>query len=890
MQGQSQGKSRGQSLGAADLCSSELDRRGTPLQAIVCLALLAVIGAVASPAKSDALDAGEGNKARHRRHPELVQAAVGRVQNQQRKRRIPVRLVWPGEAKRPDAAPQVAPPSPTVDDPETAIRVANINEPTSATSVGTDARGSAVGNATSGVDGGDAGARLGESVVNRRALGQAPSGKRMVASRTSSAPLLDGRVDEAVWQMADPVTDFLQREPREGGQPSEPTEARILYDDRNLYLGFVLHDSSPGAIRATQLRRDSLAITRRNSGDTSGSGGAGGGGGTDDTISVLLDSYHDHRNAFVFTVNPLGTRSDATIQNENVINSDWDESWEAAAQITERGWEAELAIPWAILRYAAGAPLWGVDFRRQIRRNNEEVLWSNYRQDYNFVTVSQAGHLVGLDDLGLTERFRIKPYVAGTYNSFEQRLQPLTEQTAEFGIEDFKIKVTSNLTSQLTFNTDFAQVEVDEQRFNLTRFSLFFPEKREFFLEAASNFNFGTVQNRWEGFDAPLSELFFSRRIGLAPDGTPLPIDFGAKLTGKIGRGGNLGLINVGTGESLFGRGRNFTALRWRQDVLSRSSIGALVTNVQAAGGETNRVFGVDANFTFFDHLNISGFAAQSRDHEIDGGHWIGQLQAGWSSDLWLAKAEVMVVDEDFRTDLGFILRSDITKQSYTLGWKPRPQWSWMRQVNVRAYFDHFADLSGRTVNWAGGLDARLNFESGDGVFLNYNRFFDRLEFPFRIHPRVTIPIGDYDYQDWWLSFNSYRGRRISGSTLVRFGSFFGGRILVINPSVNFRVSEKLNLRPAYNYNRVTLPVGFFTAHVARLRADVSFSDRWLTDMLAQYNSVTDQLSLFARLRHIYRTGDDFYLVYRQTRLFDGIFSGLDDRSLTAKMTYSFRW
>ena len=604
-------------------------------------------------------------------------------------------------------------------------------------------------------------------------------------------------------------------------------------------------------------------------------------------MSVILDTFHDHRNAFVFTVNALGTRSDATVRNEREVNQDWDERWEAAARITDKGWEAEMSIPLASLRYAQGNPVWGIDFRRQIRRKNEEVVWSNYSQDYEFMTISQAGQLQGLEDLRLTGRFRFKPYVLGGYDSFQQREAPISESSAAFGIEDFKIKLTSNLTSQLTYNTDFAQVEVDEQRVNLTRFSLFFPEKREFFLEAANSFSLGNTEGGLG--QAPPSRLFFSRRIGLDDDGNSLPIDFGAKLTGKIGSG-NLGFLNVQTGDSQSGAGRNYTALRWRQDLLARSSVGAYFSNVQGPGGDTNRVAGLDANFTFFDHLNISGFAAQAHDNEVEGGSWIGHFQTRWESDLWEANAEIMVIEEDFRTDLGFIPRTDIIKKRLTGSYKPRPGVSWLRQVEISPVFDRNTTTDGQLVTRTSMLLTRVIFESGDSFFSTVRNRFELLDAPFDVHPTVVIPAGGYDFNQWSITFSSYPGRRVSGGLSIRTGEFLDGDRLFLTPRLSLRMSENFSLRADYSRHSASLPGGSFVVHLARLRADVSFSERWLTDALVQYDSVTDEISLFGRLRYIYRIGDNFYLVYRQTRRFSGEFAGLEDRSLTAKMTYAFQW
>ncbi len=708
-----------------------------------------------------------------------------------------------------------------------------------------------------------------------------PSAKRMRAAKVSSAIVLDGLLDEEAWAAADMISDFVQREPQERGTPSELTEARILYDNEYLYVGFVLHDSQPDAIRATQLRRDSLRIR------LPGSRRDRGGSRSDDIVSVVLDTFHDRRNAFLFTVNALGTRSDATIRNEREVNQDWDERWEAAAQITDRGWEAELAIPWSILRYTQGNSTWGVDFRREIRRTNEEVIWSNSSQDYSFAAVSQAGQLEGLENLGLTERFRLRPYITGGFDSFDQRVDPVSEGTADIGVEDLKIKLNSNLTSQFTYNTDFAQVEVDEQRVNLTRFSLFFPEKREFFLEAANNFSFGNTEGRY-GLPPP-SRLYFSRRIGLADDGTPLPIDFGGKLTGKMGRG-NLGLQHVQTGDSPLGPGRAYTALRWRQDILARSSVGAFFSSVEGPSGDFNRVAGVDADFTLFDHLNLSGFAAQSQDDEVDGTSWIGEVRAIWQTDLWEAEAQIVSIEEDFRTDLGFIPRTDIIKRSVAGRWKPRPDAEWLRQVDTNVYLDHSIDHAGQRVARQSGVFSRFMMESGDSFHVGLRTNFDRLEAAFEISPGVVVPANDYEFIEWSVGYQTYPGRKLSGGFSILSGGFFDGLLTRVSPRATLRLSETVSLRPSYTFNVVDLPGGNFNVHLARLRTEVSFSERWLTDALVQYSSSDEDFSVFARLRYLYRPGDNFYLVYRQSRSYGGEFSGLEDRSLTAKMTYTLQW
>ena len=700
----------------------------------------------------------------------------------------------------------------------------------------------------------------------------------MVVVRAPEVPVLDGLVNEASWDVADVASDFLQREPNEGQPASERTEVRILYDDKNVYVGVIAYDSNPNSILATELRRDEL-----------GGRSGGAGRGSDDTFTVLFDTFHDGRSAFQFTVNALGTRHDALIRNESELNSDWDEAWQAAAQITARGWEAELVIPLSILRFSSGVADWGVDFERQIRRKNEQAIWSNYRRDYEFIAVSQAGDLRGFEDLSITQRFRLKPYFLGGATSVFQDAGRQSDVTNQLGIDVLKVQLTSNLTADLTYKTDFAQVELDQQRVNLTRFSLFFPEKRDFFLEAANNFSFGQQRGGFDTSDPPILNLFHSRNIGLSDDGVPIPIDFGGRVTGKVGAG-NLGLLHVQTSDATIGGGHDYSAFRWRQDVLARSSVGALVTNVERPDGTINTVVGADVNFTFFDNLNISAFGARATDDELDEDPLAGQFRVAWESDLWEASFDVMRIDPDFRSDLGFVLREDVIRRAYRGAWKPRPSVPWLRQVNFNVADTTFHDTSGTLVSGQRWVASVFNLESGDSFGTFFVDNFDRLDLPFQIHPDVTIPPGDYDFRYLFVFLSTYGGRAFSASVSGRIGEIYDGDVVTIEPRLSFRFNERFRISPSFSYNRVELPGGSFTTNVLNADANYSFSDRWLTDATVQYNNQSDSVSIFARLRYIYRVGDDIYLVYRQAGDYDGLRFGRHDRSLTLKVTRSFNW
>ena len=803
------------------------------------------------------------------------------AEQERRRRQIPVRMVRPGESARsvrpapgrnipvrmvrsgetgPVALPSAAPAPVLTSADSTTLLESEAPTPTLPASVDSAAA-----------------PRTAAGVVSGSEADLTIDGKRSVATWTDVPPVLDGRIDDAEWALAEVVSDFLQKEPVAGATPTKRTEVRVLYDDDTLYIGWINFDDEPDKIVANEMRRDSFMIG-------------------DDWAAVYLDTFDDHRNAFGFQVNALGAKLDLTLRDESQMNFNWDETWEAAASITERGWEAELAIPFAALRYPTGSNVWGIEFEREVVRTKERINWNNTSRDYDWRAVSQFGHLVGLQNLSLTDRFRLKPFVTGGYDSFQQREDPISDGRGDIGIEVFTVQVTPSLTANLTVNTDFAEVEADTQQVNLTRFSLFFPEQREFFLEAANSFTFGTLARRSSGDSEgggfqrqpPLALLFFSRRIGLGPEGQPVPIRFGGKLTGKIGSG-NVGFVNVQTGDSQFGAGQNFAAFRWKQDVLERSSVGALVTNVQGPDGQYNRVFGVDADFTLFDHLFLSGFVAGGQDSDIEGTSLVGQLSAGWDTESWGLGGDVTYVADDFDSDLGFILRQDIVRYSYQGRWSTRPSWSLLRRVSVSPSLERITDTNGRLVSRLGRLESRLDLESGDTLSFRLSRNYELLDFDFPIDENVTIPAGDYSWNDGQITLRSAPRRALSGGLTLNLGEFYDGTRFGIGGGPSFRFSQRFSLNPQYSFNRIHLPGGSFDTHLVRLRADFSFSDRVLFDSLLQHSSVDDQMSAFVRLRYIYRTGDDFYLVYRQATAFSGMFDRLNDRTLTAKFTFTMQ-
>jgi hypothetical protein len=705
----------------------------------------------------------------------------------------------------------------------------------------------------------------GPSAVEGEAPPQIAGRKRMTATRTPSPLVIDGLLNETEWALAEEIRDFMQRDPDNGQPGSERTVARVLFDEEYLYLSFVLYDSQPDRITARDLRRDSRMDT-------------------DDSITVILDTFNDHRNGFIFQVNPLGTKYDALLRNESEINSDWDEKWEAAAQITVEGWQVEMAIPWRALRFRTGTQTWGIDFRRELRRRNEEMAWSNYHRGFRFTQISQGGNLIGLEELALTQRFRFQPYLAGGGSRINASDEPFSEATGDIGIENFKVQITPNLTADFTANTDFAQVEDDTERVNLTRFSLYYPEKRDFFLESANNFAFGPSRRGHEG---PSLSLVHSRRIGLY-DGEAVPIIYGAKMTGKIGST-NLGLMNVQTNDSEFSPSENYTAIRLKQDVFERSSVGVLMTNVMG-GGDHNRVMGVDGTFRFYDYLNISGYYAAADDSRIEGNPYVGAVSAGWDSDLWEVSGAYQVIDDDFDSKLGYVRRTGIKSQNYRAEWKPRPErWKAMRQVRFSTGLNYLTDMSGQRLTSEANASVNFNFQSGDNVNISYGRVFDLLEEPFEPSDGIGIPLGEYEWDEWHIFGRTYSARRVSGRFWVSGGGYYNGNRLSASPGFTVRFNENFTLSPSYSYNTVDLPNGSFDTHTVTLRTTYNFNEQWLTNALIQYNSVSGQMSIFARLQYVLRDGfDNIFVVYKQAAHYYGDYDGQTDHQLLGKVTYSF--
>ncbi len=669
--------------------------------------------------------------------------------------------------------------------------------------------------------------------------------------------VLDGRLDEPQWALAPLATGFIQREPYPGRPATERTIVKVLYDEENLYIGAILYDSEPAGIIADEMRRD--GSLHRN-----------------DTFAVLIDTYHDHRNGYFFETNPLGARLDAVVFDEGrEVNTDWDGIWQVASLITPEGWQVEIKIPFSTLRFDSGrTSTWGLQLRRIIRRKNEEVYWSALPLDASMWRLSLAGHLTGLKNIRQGRNMEIKPYILAGLERVPSEGSNTTETTKDMGV-DLKYAITPHLTLDITINTDFAQVEADELSINITRFPLFFPEKREFFLEGSGFFDFG--------LRAKL-QPFFSRRIGLSA-GREIPILAGIKLTGKLHNYG-IGLLNIQTRSGSTTPGTNYTVVRLKRDVLERSRVGIIAINKEPRDGSFNRTIGVDTRLVFLDHLYVTAFLVKTYTQGIHGRDTAGYLKFMWYDPRILLSLSHLDIAENFNPEVGFVLRTDIRETTAYAHLFIRPRGSLVREyapyMLVKYISDHRDRLIGRNLNT--GLSVTLH--SGDSLEMAVKREFDYLDYDFEIRPSIVIPDGGYTNQSLYLAISTDERRPLSATLVAERGDYYDGRRTSLSGSFNIVPAKYLKISPGFTREDVSLPDGSFTASLLTTSIEYTLSTRAFLNALLQWNDDTGQRSFNIRFNYEYRPNSDIYIVYNErhyTETPDTV-----DRILIVKLTYLF--
>ena len=683
------------------------------------------------------------------------------------------------------------------------------------------------------------------------------------ATRLTGEFDLDGRLDDSIYQQLKPLTDFTQQIPEEGEPGSERTEAWVFFDDDNIYIGARNHESAPPSEWvANEMRRDVMQL-RQN-----------------DSFSVMLDTFFDRRNGAAFLVTPIGGFSDFAISNEGQrVNSDWNVVWDSRTARYDGGWTVEMRIPFKSLRFRPGQDqTWGIQLRRIIRRRNEASYLTplpiSAARGNSVIAglwrISEAATLTDLQVPGQSLNAEVKPYGIGRMTTDRTVTPEVTKKLNEGLGFDVKYGITSNLTADFTYNTDFAQVEVDEQQVNLTRFSLFFPEKREFFLEGRGNFDFA-LGARGSAGDGGLSAptMFFSRRVGLQ-SGKVVPILAGGRVTGKVGAF-DVGALNIQTdaGDLSGVESANFTVLRLKRDVLRRSTIGTIFTNrsVSLTGSGTNQLYGADAALAFGDDVNFLGYLAKSQTTALNGHDLSYMGRFGYTGDRYGLQAGYLVVEDNFNPEVGFLRRDDFNQATGSVRFSPRPQSiSWIRRFNLNAGTDWLWNKSG------GELETRQHraqfvteLENSDQIRFSVSSEFEQLYYTFPISRGVDLQAGDYEFASFQAAYSFGQQRPVSGTLSLRTGEFWSGN----NTSLGFNrgrieVTPQLSLEPSYSVNWVTMPEGDFTTHLGRVRFTYTFTPRMYMSGLGQYNSSLNTFSTNLRFRWEWSPGSELFLVYTE--------------------------
>jgi hypothetical protein len=686
------------------------------------------------------------------------------------------------------------------------------------------------------------------------------------ATRIATPIKIDGRLDDEAYRQVEALTTFIQSEPKQGAPVSERTEAWVMFDDDNLYLACRCWDEHPERMVANEMRRDSPNL--RNN----------------DNFAVALDTFHDRRNGFLFTITPLGAIFDALALEERTYNSDWNTVWQAKAGRFDGGWIAEMAIPFKSLRYPPGTDqTWGINIRRTIRGKNEYTYIVPIRPDWGpgaIFRMSAAATLTGVQAPPAGKNLEIKPYAISRLTTDVVSTPKVSNQLEKDAGIDVKYGITKGLTADFTYNTDFAQVEEDEAQVNLTRFNLVFPEKRDFFLEGAGAFSFGTPAVTTGGpppppgvNPAPISgdapALFYSRRIGLNGS-RAVPIVAGGRLSGKAGAW-NVGALDIESDELLSASApqTNFNVLRVRRDILRRSTIGGIFTNrsVSASGSGSNHAWGLDTSIAFSQNVYLSAFAAQTKTTGKSARDYSYRTQFSYAADRYGLILDRIEAQPNFNPELGFMRRLDFREHVVSGRFSPRPAKARVvRKYFYEGGFTDVADTSGVQQSRATTASYRVELQNSDLVSLTYSKNYEFLQAPFVVASGVRIPVGGYDFSSLLAAYNPGQQHHVSGSGSLEIGSFYNGN----KTSATFRgrasVTPRLAVEPNISLNWIDLPQKSFTNTVIGERTLYSMTPRMFVTALVQYSSSTLNLSANVRFRWEYQPGSELFVVYTEGR------------------------
>jgi hypothetical protein len=691
-------------------------------------------------------------------------------------------------------------------------------------------------------------------------------GSIVVADRKVS-PKIDGFLNEAAWQSSWVIDEFIQREPKEGVIATERTEVRIVTDADNLYIGVTCFDVDPSSIIAKEMERDS-DLDR------------------DDNFSFILDTFHDKRSGFYFAINPNGAQFDAQLgtRGRRGMNRDWDGVWDVRSRILEQGWSAEIVIPFKTLRFHEQEnQTWGINFRRKIARKNEESLWRGWRRNEGLLQLTAAGELQLSGRIEQGRNLVVIPYFSSGY---EKGFRPYddfeTGGTSKTGF-DLKYALTPTLTADVTFNTDFAQVEADQEQVNLTRYSLFFPEKRDFFLENQSNFEMGS---RFRAL------AFYSRRIGLGEERESVPILAGGRVTGKTGKM-DIGLLSIQTRETGDTPATHFSVARFKRNIFEQSHFGMIYTR-KSPGEESsnNQLVGADlslrtSKFRGNRNLSLSTYFMQSFSPSTNSQNHAFNFSLSYPNDLIHANLAYAEVGENFNPELGYVRRTGARMWFGSFNVAPRPKILNLRKIELNSRVFYNSDFHGSLES--AGTTFRpigLVFQSGDEFEFNVSTNHDFLTEAFDIFDDIEIKEGRYDVVKYELRFETNDSRLVSSGIRYKWGGFFSGNQRAMNLGTRLRLSKRLSVAGEYKYTDTDLLEGSFVTHEVASRVNLAFNTRLTARLFLQWNNEDEEIGLNFRLRWIPRLGSDFFIVYNEIE--DTALSGLrtKHRVLLTKLTY----
>lgn len=691
--------------------------------------------------------------------------------------------------------------------------------------------------------------------------------RNAVATRVKKGPRIDGRLDDAAWSVAIPVDGFIQRDPDYWMPSTERTVARIVYDDESIYFSFECFMSEHYQMVANNMRRDS---------EIHG----------DDNIQLLLDTYNDRQTGFFFFINPLGAQRDLMLSNEGrTYNEDWDCNWLVRTQVHDDRWTAEISIPFSQLRFKPGEEMvWGLNMARNIASMNEESQFvvgrksSSTRARY---WTSDIGELHGLSVTEAKRSVLIKPYVLpGTSRDYE------TAGASENGVfesgVDLRYGITPNISVDASYNTDFAQVEGDQEQVNLTQFRLFFPEKREFFLEGANLFSFGQAAESSGGGSRPPTLLFYSRRIGLE-DGAKVPIIFGTKVAGKEGRT-SIGALNAFTDDvtvidtedddTTNVYKTNYSVVRLKRDVLARSNVGMILVNKQindpTQGWDAyNRALGVDFSLSMSEEMSFQGFYARTWDSAINDADDARYLSFDYSGSLFSARTRVLDVEENFEPAVGFVNRrgdlDGFRQYDIRTRMRPRPENNMgIRYLSIGPEFQMVTDRDNNVKNWTAGVSWWTNFNTGDWWRMEFEHTHDVVDEAFepsRKREDVAIPVGTYDFSTFTFGPSPSRSRKLRPRVFFEAGTFYTGQRYTIRSEAVYQPTGRLSIETDWNSNWIRLPQANLNITAMSTRILYSFTTDFFVKLFAQWNNDRESVSTNFLLNWRYRPGSDVFLV-----------------------------